>query len=349
MKILFAGKDKFEYHRTLVLLEGLKHCDDIEFDLFFINNRNAKSGNLFRKKTADFDFVIVPAFRHRDVRWVKKYSSAPVVFDPLISKYLTRVIDFKQWYKAPMKYFLDWRALRSADYVLADTEAMRQYYIRKWKLKEKNTAVLPIGFIEKDFPQESMKQPGPGVFKVGFYGSFVPLQGVDVIIKAASLLNEDPEIQFEIIGSGYEKKKIDALQKKLGNRNIEYTGWLPYNHLATKIAGFDICLGIFGSSIKADYVVPNKVFHYAAMQKCIISKRTVGIREVFSQNENIFLIDNNPQSLVSAIFDLKENWEQRLHLAHNASELIRAEYNERKIAEKLIEILNSFRNEKDKS
>lgn len=346
MKILFAAKDDFSYHRTKVLVEGLRAIDDVELQLLTINERNANFAKKLQIASKDVDFVYIPSFRHKDVHWIKKYSAAPVVFDPLISKYLTKVVDFGHWWKAPIKYFLDKQALKTADYILADTEAMRKYYMRKYGLNKGNTGVLPIGFIEKDFPAEKRLPKGSDNFIIGFYGSFVPLQGVDVIVKAAHVLRDQNDIQFVIIGSGYVQKEIDRLVDKLNPGNIVFYGWVKYEELAERISEFDLCLGVFGSSLKADLVVPNKVYHYAAMNKCIISKRCEGIQEVFRNLDNIVLCDADEISLANMILEMKNNWEQRVHVARNAGELIRGTYNEIEIAKRFIEELQRFLNEK---
>jgi len=110
IKILFCGKDSFSYHRTSVMVKGIEKCNDIVAEKLTLSGRDRKNADVLKTRSTDVDFVFVPAFRHKDVAWVKKHSSAPVVFDPLISEYLTKVIDYGHWYKAPTKYLLDAKA-----------------------------------------------------------------------------------------------------------------------------------------------------------------------------------------------------------------------------------------------
>jgi glycosyltransferase involved in cell wall biosynthesis len=49
---------------------------------------------------------------------------------------------------------------------------------------------------------------------------------------------------------------------------------LPYEHLPNRIAEAHILLGIFGSSVKADLVIPNKMFQAMAVGRPVITRRS---------------------------------------------------------------------------
>ena len=108
LKLLFIGKTDFQYNRDLILLNGLKKRADVSVDVLRIRKRNLATFKEIRKKSKDVDFVVVPSFRHKDVAYIKLASNAPVVFDPLISKYMTRVLDYQVKWKGPHKYLVDW-------------------------------------------------------------------------------------------------------------------------------------------------------------------------------------------------------------------------------------------------
>jgi glycosyltransferase involved in cell wall biosynthesis len=114
---------------------------------------------------------------------------------------------------------------------------------------------------------------------------------------------------------------------------------VPYEKLNDAINEFDLCLGIFGESIKADVVIPNKIYHYAAAKKCIITKDTEGIKELFENDKNICLIKNDPKDMSEAILALAEGVEKRAQLADRAFELISEEYNEDRVADRFVELL----------
>lgn len=324
----------------MVLLDGLKKLEDVNSEVFRIEKRNKAEGAKLAELSADADFVIVPAFRHKDVRWVKKFATAPVVFDPLISTYLTKVIDYGHYHKAVFKYISDFRSLRAADYLLADTFEMKKYYQRFFCIPEHKIGVVPVGYISDHFVPAGNKVEFEELV-VGFYGSFVPLQGTDIIAEAARILKDEP-VRFEIIGSGARYSQFRQKIEKHGLNNIHLNGWLPYEKLAAKLQEFDIALGIFGRSGKAARVIPNKLFHYAALQKCVISRRSPAIPEIFDDRDMIS-IETNGQELASAIMTLKNDRQKRSSLAMSAYEKISSEYNEIAIARRLVSFLSTVR------
>lgn len=336
LKILFCGKDRFEYHRTAVIIKGLQKIENVELDFFILKSKSREEGNQLLNLSSDFDYVFVPSFRHKDVRWVKRHSHCPLIFDPLISTYLTKVIDYKHYHKAPIKFIFDRVVLRSADILLADTAMMKEYYHKIFKIPLERIIVVPVGFIEEDF--QLINQPLNSKFTVGFYGSFVPLQGSDIIVEAARIL-KNYDISFVIIGSGakynFFKNKIRQYQLE----NIDLKGWLPYRQLAEELSAFDIALGIFGASGKAKRVIPNKLFHYAALGKCIITADHPAIHEIFSSNTNIVLIPPIAEILSQKILELREQNDRRYEIGQCAQNLIRSNYSDLNIANIIYEDL----------
>jgi glycosyltransferase involved in cell wall biosynthesis len=121
----------------------------------------------------------------------------------------------------------------------------------------------------------------PGCCEVLFYGSMIPLHGVDVIVGAARRLASAPEIRFHLIGQG---QTLSAGTTDLGvEGSLRRTASVTYEALPAAIAQATLCLGIFGTSDKARRVVPHKVYEAAAMGKPIITADTPAIREAFPE------------------------------------------------------------------
>lgn len=341
MKILLTGKDDFSYNRSQVLLAGLNQTPGVELVYFPILKGKKFDSAEFRRLSGSCDFVYIPPFRHSDVKNIKSLSKAPVVFDALISKFLTRTIDHGKWWTAWEKSWRDRVAFRHSDCILMDTDAHREYIIRMYGLNESRVFSLPVG-VDTNLFKPGRERTEGGPFKVGFYGGFIPLQGVDKIVAAANQLKNEKDIHFEVIGNGPTYTPVMKQVAKLGLTNVTFVGRVPYEELNDSINGFDLCLGIFGDSLKTDLVVPNKVYHYAALRKCIITKDTVGIREVFADQKNSVLVQNAPERISRAILELKENPALRKSIAQEAYSLITRQYNHLKIAERFLKILQSI-------
>ena len=319
-------------------MNGLRRREDIILNTFQIKKRNWSTFKQIRKLSKEVDFVVVPSFRHKDVAYVKMASKAKVVFDPLISKYMTRVLDYEVKWKGPHKYLVDWLAFYWPDILIWDTKAHQYYLKNKYKL---NKPMIPI-YIGADISMfYPISKRMNEKFTVGFYGSFNPLQGIDKIVKAAHILKSETSIQFRIIGTGSTYKAVKKLADELESTNIEFVPDVPYEELNDMINKFDICLGVFGDSYKTDVVIPNKIYHYAAAKKCIITKNTIAIKEVFVDGKNICLVDNNPQSIAHAILTLSRDKTQREQIASSSYTQISENYNQDKIAESFVNFLRT--------
>ncbi len=217
----------------------------------------------------------------------------------------------------------------------------KNYFTTTFKIDPNKIKVLPIGADVTQFKPSN--RPNNQVFNVGFYGGFIPLQGTKHIIEAAQILQSETDIQFNLIGTGFEWEKMKRKTTELGLTNINFLGWVAYEDLSAKINEFDICLGIFGDTPKADLVIPNKIYHYSALKKCIITKNTPAIKELFTNQDNIVLTDNNAQAIAEQILTLKSNADFTDKIATAGHQLITKSYNQQQIAEQFIYILETYK------
>lgn len=345
MKILVTGNYDPEYNRTQILLKGLKQNNTIEVREFPISSLKKLDKAKFKALAAQTDFIYLPPFTHESVSKLKKLTNKPIIFDPLISKYLTKVFDYKQVSKysprAYKNYLKDKIPLHKSDIIIADTNAHRNYFAKTFKIELNKIKVLPIGADVTQF--KPVNRAANTIFNVGFYGGFIPLQGTKHIIEAAQILQVETDIKFNLIGTGFEWKKMKQKVKELALTNVNFLGWVAYNELSAKINEFDICLGIFGNTPKADLVIPNKIYHYAALKKCIITKSTPAIKELFTNQENIVLTNNNAKAIAEQILTLKNNTTFTNKIATAGHQLIAENYNEHKIAAQFIQILKNYK------
>lgn len=338
MKILFTGKSDFKYNRTAILLQGLEQHPEIEVVKYPITKRRDFDVHEFKRIQDTVDWIYIPPFRHGDVSFIKKWATKPIVFDPLISKYLTKVVDYGHFWKAPMKYFLDRIPFKKADLLIADTQCHKEMFSQLFGVSLSSIEVLPIGADTEVYAQAPVINTD-GKFHVGFYGTFVPLQGVSKIIECAKILEGETDIVFDIIGTGYEHKKILKLIDRYSLSNVNMMGWVKYNELPQYMSRFNICLGIFGDSKKADAVIPNKMYHYAALGKCVITKDTTGIKEMFTNGENAILCKNDPVLMAQQITELKSAEARVERIGKNARELMVQGYTPHNISDRFIRLL----------
>jgi glycosyltransferase involved in cell wall biosynthesis len=144
-----------------------------------------------------------------------------------------------------------------------------------------------------------MNVPKPEKYKdkflVCYFGSILPLQGVDVILDAFKLLQGEKNITLICIG---------PIKSKPALTNVEYIDWLPQEELAKCISYSDLCLaGHFNSQIaKARRTIPGKAYIYQTMKKPMILGDNPANRELFSENELVTFVEmGNPAVLAEAV------------------------------------------------
>jgi glycosyltransferase involved in cell wall biosynthesis len=122
-----------------------------------------------------------------------------------------------------------------------------------------------------------------------FYGQFIPLHGIDTVVRAAKLTETDG-ILWHLIGTGQEVGRIRRLVAELKPANLEWKHWVPYEELVQEIHSADVCLGIFGATEKAARVIPNKVFQVLASEKPLITADTPAVRELGLAASGVYLV-----------------------------------------------------------
>ena len=335
MRILITGKYEPVYNRNKVLLSGLQKSG-AELTEFPYSERNRSNRRKIRELAEKADLIFLPSFTHLDVPYVRAVSNKPMIFDPLISRYLSKVFDYKAvWRYSPRaykNYLKDKVSFQLADMITADTQSHKDYYCRKFHIDEDKIFVLPVGVNRDDFFPLETDVAENDVFTVGFYGSFIPLHGLDKIIKAASILREYEKIIFRIYGDGKGFKEIFRIHKSQNLKNLSLEGWARYEDLNSIINSFDLCLGIFGDSLKADLVIPNKIYHYSACGKACLTKASPAIREIFTDKEDILLSPATAENIAENILEYSGKKEELKKIAGASRTKIIAGYNEDKIA-----------------
>jgi glycosyltransferase involved in cell wall biosynthesis len=341
LKVLFAGDYDARYNRTQVICEGLAKLG-VEIVHLPFRSRTFRAARQVREAGRGADFVFLPSFTHQQVRFVKRaLPGTPLLFDPLISKYMTAVFDYREAGRYSIRALRNWLkdklSLNAADMVLADTLAHAGYYHRHFGVHPARLRVLPVGVNTSTFHPDGAAAPRQdGMLIVGFYGAFAPLQGTGVIVEAIRLLQPHPAIAFEIVGTGFDYPRLLRELQARPVQRLSLPGWVAQEDLGRRINGYDICLGIFGSGIKADVVIPNKVYHYAACARAIVTRDTPAIREVFTPGRDIELVAPGPEALAAKILELKRDPARRQALGRQARRLMEQEYNESRIAERLL-------------
>lgn len=242
--------------------------------------------------------------------WGWKLRKTRLYMDFFISLYDTFCFDRKK--AAPDSFLgkrllaLDRKTLSRGDVILADTRAHGDYFCRELGADPEKIRVL---YLEADWEiyhphPVSRPREAEGKFAVLYFGSVLPLQGVDIVLGAAELLKDREDICFYIIGPVGEK-----MQAPKGN-NIHYISWLDQEKLSDYIAFSDLCLaGHFCDSIqKARRTIPGKAYIYRSMGKPMILGENPANHELYSEKDpGIYFVKmGDSAALAEKILEIKK-------------------------------------------
>ena len=273
----------------------------------------------------------------RHIPWIKLatlWTGHAIVFDPFISHYNTDVEDrklYRAWsYGGLRATCRDYVGCRFADYLVFDTHEHKAYFFERYGLGSKPYRIVPVGVDEDVFrvrpvPVRRVGQP----CEVLFYGTYIPLHGIDVILNAADRLRGDGSLRFTLIGEGQELARIRELAERMALPSLRFLGSLAPERLAEHIAGADLCLGIFDAGIKAGQVVPNKVVQCAAMMKPIITRRSNAVERYFRDGVSARLVPpGDAVALATAISDLARDPAQCAALGRGARDVFERHFSQ---------------------
>ena len=250
---------------------------------------------------------------------VARLRGTPIVWDVFMSLYDTVVRDRRlvPWWSPPawVLYCLEWLALRAANRPFLDTHSHARYVTRLFDLAPDRVGTVSVGsetetFREKLPDRQAVETRDETTFTVLFYGQFIPLHGLDVVVDAAAMVTREARgVQWVLIGRGQEASRIDARLSGLNLPSVTRIDWVAYDELADWIRKADVCLGIFGVSEKSLNVIPNKVYQTLAMGRRVVTSDTPAQRELLALGAAPWLTlvpPGNARALADAILRLRQ-------------------------------------------
>jgi glycosyltransferase involved in cell wall biosynthesis len=301
------------------------------------------------------DLVWVPCFRQRDLAAAARYARRhriPLVFDPLISAY-DKQVNEKHKFAADgtqARRLLAWesRLFKLPDWLIADTEGHADYFHVTHGVARERIRVIPVGAEEALFtPQPWPQKPADAPLELVFFGTFIGLQGVDVLAQAI-LQYDGPPTHWRLIGEGPMKAECERMLAPLvgaaSPSRVSFEGWGPLPELPERLASADAILGIFGTSDKALRVIPNKVYQGLAIGRAVLTAATPAFLPELRADEDhgvFWAGPGDPGSICAAALRLHRRRDELPALGHAARASYEAHYSNRAIAQVLREILQA--------
>ncbi|MFH0970347.1 MAG: glycosyltransferase family 4 protein [Candidatus Diapherotrites archaeon] len=348
--ILWLGREP-SYIRHDVIIRGLR-ANGVELAICADTNRNMvirflKTLPQFIKATRKpHDFVWAGFFGHPLVPFARIFTPKPILFDAWLSSYETMVHARKSiWGKSIGALFFKWLdrfAAKCSDLTILASEGERNYFVHKLGIPAEKTAVVLIGANTENFVIQKKKKQSKTI--VIFIGTFLPISGVETILRAAKHLEKNREVEIWIVGDGQMGAANRKLAEELGLQNIKFLGKKPYSEVPSLLNQADIALGIFGSGEKANRILPTKMYEAMALAKPSITARSEGVQEILTDGKSVVMVEpHDDKGLAEKIAWLAKNPQKAVEIGKNAHSIFLAKATPQKIGERIIELAKEIR------
>ena len=326
LRVCYFGAYDPEYPRNLILRRGLAMAGARVTECNAPRNVSTRRkipilSRQFHSLECHPDVIVLAEFGQAlaPLAWrLARRVGAMLIVDAFTSVYDSAVWDRKTARPGSltaMRYrLIDRVALRLADLALTDTAQHCDYFSKMFGAPARKFVVVPVGA-----PREWFETPdassGENGLLVQFYGSYIPLHGVEVIVRSIHKLGKQPGLRFELIGRGQTYAGVRAAADELDLPGIAFRESVAADKLPALVARANISLGIFGVTPKAARVIPNKVYQTLALGKPVITADTLALRERFTPGEHLLATPpGDSDALAEAIRTLAGNAALRAEL-----------------------------------
>jgi glycosyltransferase involved in cell wall biosynthesis len=150
---------------------------------------------------------------------------------------------------------------------------------------------------------------------VMFHGALEKAKGVDVLVNAASIMEQTHNnLKFVIVGNGTEYGRIKTKVLNMGLSNVILTGWVNFKEMPEYINSSDIGIALRSDNMGNNFVVTTALMQYLACEKPLIVPELEATKEIINDSKNgVFYTPGSPESLVSnieKIISYKHKWKE---------------------------------------
>lgn len=191
--------------------------------------------------------------------------------------------------------------LNSTNLITTDTMSHAKYSSKLMNIPLEKYVPLIVSTDEQTFDGvEESKIGKTDIFKVFYYGSMLPLHGVEIVIETMKLLKKH-KIELTLIGG---KQHVGELVKgaKLDGVKINYKTWVPFEKLPIYMNQADLCLGgPFGGTVQSQFVITGKTYQFLQMGKPVVVGKNQESDLFTNKKDSLVIEQANPQALAEAI------------------------------------------------
>lgn len=241
--------------------------------------------------------------------------------------------------------FLERRMYLAADHIVAVGEGYRQKILEKVDVAERTSVVMNGVDLNNFIPQDAdlgfaKKWELEGTFVCSYIGTIGMAHGLEVVIRAATMLREKgrDDIRFCLVGDGAARQRLQEEAQAAGvDDMIVFTGRMPKEEMPTVLANSDVCLVHLRGVELFGTVIPSKIFETMAMCRPII----MGVRGeacdmVLEAEAGVEMEPDNPHSLLACIEPMADDRQRTAELGKSGREYVTKNFDRKVLANRML-------------
>ncbi len=242
----------------------------------------------------------------------KKYNSN------IFSKFMISTLNFYD--------FIEKISVKNSDKILTVVEESKNRLIKEYGLKEKNLYV--VSNTPETIPPFYVKKIVNDKLNIIYTGNVDGVfRGLKTLLLAATLLKENNNIVFNIIGDGSELNSLIEFKNNNGLDNVNFLGKFEHDKLLQYLYTQDIGIVPHEKTDEIEYTIPNKLFDYMSYSLPVITSSAKPLKRITESIDCGFVFEaGNPESLADLILKIYENRQSLITKAKNAHSAIIEKY-----------------------
>lgn len=180
-------------------------------------------------------------------------------------------------------------------------------------------------------------------FYVTYSGNIGLTQNMDMLLEVAKELEEDPNIQFVLIGEGAYKKRVEEIIAEKNIGNVTLLPFQPYEDISHVFSLGDAGLVISKPGV-GENSVPSKTWSILSASRPVLANFDENeLKSIVAENQcGIFTKAGDKEAFKQAILDLYYDREHCEQLGRNGREFILKNLTRAVGTQKYVDVIKSF-------
>ena len=335
------GKNRIQEHNGVKIIRAKEIGRRSNIFFRFLNYWSFPhyANKMVKKLDKDFDVVLVNELSpimsaEPAIKYAKKYNKPLIMYamdlwpESLLAGGITNKSLIYKYYKK-----LSSKIYSQCDKLLVSTKEHIEYIKKLPNCSNLGIEYLPQ-YADTIFEESDFGYEDNGVIDLMFAGNIGKAQSIDTIIKAATLLKDDPKFKFHIVGSGSEFENVKKLATVLKADNVIFYGQRPLEDMPELYRIADAMLVTLEDKPYANMTIPGKVQSYMAAGKPVIGSINGSCANFIRNNEIGYCCPANDSEKLAELIKELDN-KELIRIGKHSKDIYLKKYSKKFFIEKL--------------